>query len=55
MTLVARVEQSVGAIAPEDWDRLAGHDNPFTTHAFLTALEESGSVGGEAAGSRCPC
>lgn len=46
MTLVARVEQSVGAIAPEDWDRLAGHDNPFTTHAFLTALEESGSVGG---------
>jgi predicted N-acyltransferase len=55
MTLVARVEQSVGAIAPEDWDRLAGHDNPFTTHAFLTALEESGSVGGEAAGFRCPC
>lgn len=27
-----------------DWDRCAGIGNPFTTHAFLAALEESGSA-----------
>ncbi|WP_114522351.1 GNAT family N-acetyltransferase [Altererythrobacter sp. ZODW24] len=28
-----------------EWDALAGADNPFMSYAFLTALEESGSVG----------
>ncbi|WP_338467011.1 GNAT family N-acetyltransferase [Novosphingobium sp. ZN18A2] len=46
MSLVARIGQSVGAIPAADWDRLAGPDNPFVSHAFLTALEDSGSVGG---------
>ncbi|MDE2562107.1 MAG: N-acetyltransferase [Sphingomonadales bacterium] len=46
MSLVARIGQSVGAFAAGDWDRLAGSDNPFVSHAFLTALEDSGSVGG---------
>ena len=27
------------------WDRLAGDDDPFVEHAFLSLLEESGSVG----------
>ncbi len=43
--LIARIERSVGAIAAADWDALAGPDNPFMSHAFLTALEDSGSVG----------
>ena len=43
--LIARVAGSVGAVPQADWDRLAGTDNPFMRHAFLTALEDSGSVG----------
>lgn len=43
--LTGRVWPSVGAIAQPVWDNLAGDDNPFTSHAFLTALEDSGSVG----------
>ena len=37
-----------GAIADipgMDWDACAGNDNPFISHAFLLALEESGSAG----------
>nr|WP_221234482.1 GNAT family N-acetyltransferase [Sphingomonas aerophila] len=37
---------SVAALAAADWDACAGTANPFVGHAFLTALEESGSVGG---------
>ena len=43
--LIARVAPAVGAIPAGEWDRLAGPGNPFMTHAFLTALEDSGSVG----------
>ena len=32
-------------IAAESWDALAGPDDPFVEHAFLLALEQSGSVG----------
>ncbi len=31
---------------PADWDACAGHTNPFVSHAFFSALEESGSVSG---------
>ena len=41
----AAINDAVGAIAADQWDRLAGPDNPFMSHAFLTALEDSGSVG----------
>ena len=34
----------VSSIDAADWDRVAG-DHPFVSHAFLSALEESGSVG----------
>lgn len=40
--------RSVGRIAEvgaEEWDSLAGADDPFVEHAFLAALEDSGSVG----------
>ncbi|MDI9348679.1 MAG: GNAT family N-acetyltransferase [Candidatus Symbiobacter sp.] len=37
----------VSRIAAADWHRCAGTEkNPFLRHEFLTALEESGSVGG---------
>ncbi|WP_446532543.1 GNAT family N-acetyltransferase [Qipengyuania marincola] len=42
--LAARVAGSVGAFARDDWNAIAG-DNPFVSHEFLTALEDSGSVG----------
>jgi hypothetical protein len=42
--LVARIGRGVAAFDAEAWDRCAGTDNPFTTHAFLSALEESGSA-----------
>ena len=42
--ILVRVEPSVGAIAAAAWNALS-HGDPFLSHAFLTALEESGSVG----------
>ncbi|MGI9374583.1 MAG: GNAT family N-acetyltransferase [Tsuneonella suprasediminis] len=43
--LVARMAGSVGEFSAEQWDSLTDADNPFVSHAFLTALEDSGSVG----------
>ena len=43
--IVARLAPGVAATDPALWDSLAGRDDPFVTHAFLSALEESGSVG----------
>jgi predicted N-acyltransferase len=43
--LIARAAPAVGALPADQWDRLAGPGNPFMSHAFLTALEDSGSVG----------
>lgn len=37
--------KSLSAIEPEAWDSLVGADEPFLRHAFLRALESSGSVG----------
>jgi len=39
-----RVADSVSAIEAEIWDGCAGAANPFVTHAFLSALESSGSA-----------
>jgi predicted N-acyltransferase len=43
--LMARVAPGVGVIPAAQWDALAGSGNPFVSHAFLSALEDSGSVG----------
>ena len=43
--LIARLALSVGSFSQEEWDALGGAGNPFMSHAFLTALEDSGSVG----------
>ncbi|WP_309621253.1 GNAT family N-acetyltransferase [Novosphingobium sp.] len=40
----ARVGDSIGALPAAEWDALAG-GNPFVSHAFLSAMEDSGSVG----------
>ena len=43
--LVARIETRIGALNAASWDALAGSDDPFLSHAFLSLLEESRSVG----------
>jgi uncharacterized protein len=40
----ARMESGVEAIGPAAWDACAGPANPFVAHAFLSALETSGSA-----------
>jgi len=42
--IMARIAPGVGSIAAADWDACAGSDNPFLSHAFLSALEDSGSA-----------
>jgi hypothetical protein len=40
------LHRQVAEIPAADWDACAGGGNPFVSHAFLQALEASGSVGG---------
>ncbi len=40
----ARTEPGVASFDAVEWDACAGADNPFLTHAFLSALEVSGSA-----------
>jgi predicted N-acyltransferase len=52
-----RVHPAISSIDAATWDRLAAPDdatlNPFVTHAFLAALERSGSVGGRTGWRPC--
>jgi predicted N-acyltransferase len=50
----ARVAGSVGSLPADQWAALTGGGNPFTSHAFLTALEDSGSVGGRSGWDPAP-
>ena len=43
-SVVLRVVKDITAVPADAWDRCAGTDNPFLSHAFLAALEESGSA-----------
>ena len=43
--LSARLLESVHDVTARDWDALNQRDNPFMSHAFLSAMEDSGSVG----------
>lgn len=43
-TLRAHTVTSIAKIPAADWDLCAGDDNPFVSHAFLLALEQSGSA-----------
>ena len=39
-----RILERIDEVGAAVWDRCAGPDNPFVSHAFLNALEKSGSV-----------
>ena len=43
--ILARIAPGVAAIDAAQWDSLTDGGDPFLSHAFLAALEESGSVG----------
>ena len=43
-TLSLTLHRAIAEIPAADWDACAGPDNPFVCHAFLQALEESGSA-----------
>jgi predicted N-acyltransferase len=40
------LHQKIAEIGAAAWDACAGDENPFVSYAFLSALEDSGSVGG---------
>ena len=40
--------ESIAEISPTEWNALSGPNDPFTSHAFFAALEESNSVGSQA-------
>ncbi len=44
-TITLTLHKAIAEIAPADWDACAGTDNPFVSHAFLSAMEDSGSTG----------
>lgn len=43
-SLALSLHAHIADIPARDWDSCAGDDNPFVSHAFLLALEESGSA-----------
>jgi predicted N-acyltransferase len=43
--LCLTLHPAIAGIDPAEWDACAGDDNPFVSHAFLSAVEESGSAG----------
>lgn len=43
--VTARIAEGVASIPAAQWDACASDANPFLSHAFLSALEASGSVG----------
>ena len=44
--LSAELLLGTGKVAAAEWDACAGVGNPFVSHAFFSALEESGAVSG---------
>ncbi|HYG88661.1 MAG TPA: GNAT family N-acetyltransferase [Azospirillum sp.] len=42
--ITVKVLNGIGEVDAAQWDACVGGDNPFVRHAFLTALEESGSA-----------
>lgn len=44
MSLILEIVESMQAVSAQEWDALAG-DMPLLSHAFLSALEDSKSVG----------
>ena len=44
MSVLARIGGGVASFDAAEWDACAGSANPFVSHAFLSALEDSGSA-----------
>nr|WP_321984375.1 GNAT family N-acetyltransferase [uncultured Lichenicoccus sp.] len=44
-SLSLSLHPAIGTIDQAEWDRCAGTANPFVSHAFLSAVEDSGSAG----------
>ena len=44
-SLTLTLHGAIGEIPAADWDACAGAGNPFVSHAFLSAVEDSGSAG----------
>ena len=44
-SLTLTLHRSIHEIPAADWDGCAGDGNPFVSHAFLSAVEDSGSTG----------
>jgi hypothetical protein len=51
---IVRLGTSVGAFPASEWDALTDGGNPFVSHAFLSAMEDSGSVGGRSGWEPAP-
>lgn len=51
---VAKVVAGVSDLPAAEWDALTDGSNPFVSHAFLSAMEDSGSVGGRSGWSPVP-
>ncbi|MFM5955018.1 MAG: GNAT family N-acetyltransferase [Novosphingobium sp.] len=49
-----RLAGGVGQVGAAQWDALHDGSNPFVSHAFLTLLEDSGSVGGSSGWTPAP-
>ncbi|VAV95291.1 FIG110192: hypothetical protein [hydrothermal vent metagenome] len=43
--IIAHVADDIAGLPADQWDACAGASNPFVSHAFLSAMEESGGVG----------
>jgi predicted N-acyltransferase len=52
--LVVRIAGGIGEFDAAQWDPLDASANPFTSHAFLSSLEDSGSVGGTSGWTPAP-
>ena len=45
--ITVNLVRAIGEVPAAEWDACAGTDDPFLSHAFLSALEDSGSVSSE--------
>jgi uncharacterized protein len=45
--ITVKITNRIGDIAAADWNSCAGNENPFISHAFLSAMEESQSASAE--------
>ncbi|HEX8839194.1 MAG TPA: peptidogalycan biosysnthesis protein, partial [Sphingomicrobium sp.] len=43
--IIAKIASGVSGLNARAWDRLGDGGDPFLSHAFLSALEDSNSVG----------